>query len=186
MVITNYDLFLNESKKQKKSHDYGCIMMMFDIPNWDEYLNKIDKDDIFTENGGYGLEKDPHVTILYGIYDSVDVNDIKPIVSGVDLSKYVTFNNISIFSNPLAKCDVVKFETDSELLHNLNADCRYHLPYMETHPVYNPHMTIAYVKYGRGVKYMEMLKDPLVLKPSKIVYSVPNLSKEKHVDLIKW
>jgi len=56
-------------KKQKRVYDYGCVMVGLDIDNqeWNQIQDAIDEDDIYFgdgENGGYGRELDPHVTIL--------------------------------------------------------------------------------------------------------------------------
>jgi hypothetical protein len=48
-------------------------------------------------------------------------------------------------------------------------------------------MTIAYVKPGRGVYYIKSLDKPIILKPTKIIYSVATgTTKKEVVDLRKW
>jgi hypothetical protein len=49
--------------------------------------------------------------------------------------------------------DVLKIDVHSEDLHRLNTLLK-SLPYTDTHPTYQPHVTLAYVKPGRG-KYYE-------------------------------
>jgi len=181
MNIQKFKDFTNEGIK----HEYGCVMLYFDIPNWNGILKKINKDDLYTAEEGHGLETEAHITLLWGVYGSVDTKDVKSVVEHLE-QPYVTFKDISIFSNPLSKYDVVKLVPECELLYSINESLKYMLPHVETFPVYNPHMTIAYVKYGRGVNYIQTLEEPIIIKPTKIVYSEPNKNKKNKVDLLVW
>jgi len=60
-------------------YTHGCLMATFDIPEWEDLVtNMIDPSDIYkVSNSMYGLELEPHVTILYGFKPGVDVNKIK-------------------------------------------------------------------------------------------------------------
>jgi hypothetical protein len=58
--------------------EYACLMTGFDIPLWQDVMNIIDPNDLYTEEEGYGLETDPHTTILFGLHDNeVDVENLK-------------------------------------------------------------------------------------------------------------
>jgi len=56
------------------------------------------------------------------------------------------------------------------------------LEYTTDFPKYEPHVTLAYVKKGTGVKYKQTLKDGLDGKftPTKIVYSKADGSVEEY------
>lgn len=181
-MIKRYDEFLNEGFK----YEYGCVMVKFDVPNWKDILNEIKKEDLYTDEKGYGLETEPHVTLLYGIHSSVLTSDVKKVVEYA-YQPYVTFKNISIFNNPLSKYDVLKFEAESENLIHMYEMLSSQLPNINAQPTYNPHMTIAYLKSGRGISYIKTLDKAIILKPTKIIYSEPTGNGKKSVvDLLVW
>jgi hypothetical protein len=178
--MKKYDKFVNESKSTP--HSYGCCMVKFDVPTWKtDFLDIIKKEDIYDVDG-FGLETETHVTLLYGIYNEVKIDDILTLLPDID-DFYCIFNTISIFSN--GEYDVLKLEADAEWLYEINLNLRSNLPYKETFGVYNPHMTIAYLKAGRGTMYMKNLEKPLILKPSEIYYSYSINDKNIQKTMIK-
>lgn len=178
--MLKYDEFINESKKIV--HSYGCLMLAFDFPDWKSHLDIINKDDIYDEKG-FGLETDPHVTVLYGILPEVDIDNIKELC--YINSDYCTIKECSIFANNNIY-DVVKYDVESKYLLHLNEILRESLPYHSDFYGYTPHMTLSYVKAGRGVNYIHTLDKPLILKPSKLIYSYPDGNVKKIVDIIKF
>lgn len=61
------------------------------------------------------------------------------------------------------------------------------LPHHSTFPDYNPHVTLSYVKKGKGKKYIKELEDSIDVISQKIVYSMPTGTSEKKVKtLLKW
>ena len=65
----------------------------------------------------------------------------------------VRFGKVSLFTtNP--DYDVVKVDVESAGLHGLNKKVSEAQPNTETHPEYKPHVTIAYVRKGKGAKYV--------------------------------
>jgi len=174
---------ITEKKKEKFTYEYGCVMMKFDIPEWKDILKLIDKDDIYDVEG-FGLEKESHITILFGLLKDVPEDDIKERLASIP-KPLIELKNISIFSGN--EYDVVKFDIECQLLNNLH-DSLSELPKKEDdHPVYHPHMTISYVKPGRGVKYIQQLEKTIISKPSKMIYSKPDEKGNKiKVDLNIW
>lgn len=175
---------ITESKKEKESfkYEYGCVMMYFDIPNWKEVLNIIDKNDVYDEDG-FGYEKDSHITLLFGLHQDVDSNDIKNMLDCIP-KPIIELNNINIFSGTVY--DVVKFDIINQLLNDINIGLK-SLPNTQSYPDYHPHMTICYVKAGRGVKYIQKLDKSIVIKPYKIIYSKPDKNGNKtEIDLKIW
>ncbi len=163
---------------QQQTYDYGCSMIYFDFPKIEEIHSMIDEEDIYTEEGdrSYGLETEPHATLLYGLH-SHDLEDDDVIDASVKngIPKELKLHNASCFNND--KYDVLKFDVDSDHLHKINGELT-KLPHTTDYPDYHPHTTIAYLKKGTGEKYTEKLKDSwYTVNPSKIVYSKPDGSK---------
>jgi 2'-5' RNA ligase len=140
------------------TYDYGCVMINFDIPNWKKILDEIDKNDIYNEKG-YGLEHESHITLLYGYPKEVEVKDIKNIIGKID-NFYIELTETSLFQNELY--DVLKFDVNCEILHFLNSSLM-QLPNTSTFPDYHPHMTISYLKKGKGIMYLKKYDDELRL-----------------------
>jgi 2'-5' RNA ligase len=174
-IIKFKDYLLNEQHK----YEYGCVMLEFDIPNWKSFQKKIDKDDIYNENG-YGLENEPHVTLLFGVYDAVNVEDIKKTVEYLS-NIYIQIKELSIFSSNNSIYDVLKFDVISDNLYNINISLKNMLPHIESEFSYKPHMTLAYIKAGRGVKYVKTLDKPIILKAKSIIYSKPAKTKKEKI-----
>jgi 2'-5' RNA ligase len=65
----------------------------------------------------------------------------------------VKLTNVSIFDND--DYDVLKIEVESDALNKLNQAISDNLDCTDTHPTYNPHVTVAYLKKGRGKKYTD-------------------------------
>jgi 2'-5' RNA ligase len=98
-----------------------------------------------------GRESEPHVTALYGLHD-----DDPQAVADV-LAKFgpldVTLGRVSVFpASDAGGADVVKLDVKGDDLHRLH-DALKGLPHTLTHPDYQPHVTLAYVKPGRGARY---------------------------------
>jgi 2'-5' RNA ligase len=159
-------------------YEYGCLMLKFKVPNWTSFIeNLIDKDDIYNDDSGaFGLEKEPHVTVLFGLHDYVKTDDFKNILVPIRHIKCKT-NKITCFENP--EYDVVKFDIEGNYLHKLNKDLRDSVDYTTSFPQYNPHMTIFYSKKGSGKKYEKTFSIPILVKPTSYLYSYSNGEKEE-------
>lgn len=96
-----------------------------------------------------GREDRPHITIKYGLHadDAAAVTAALANVAPVT----VTLGETSLFQNDDA--DVVKVDVESPALHELNKIIAGAVKTTDTHPKYQPHVTLAYVKPGRGKKY---------------------------------
>jgi soluble lytic murein transglycosylase-like protein/2'-5' RNA ligase len=98
-----------------------------------------------------GRERDPHVTVKYGLRDheTSAVHDVARGTGPVSLR----FGRTSVFPDDGRRgADVVKVDVEGPRLRMLN-DRLSQLPNGDTHPSYSPHATVAYVKPGRGAKY---------------------------------
>lgn len=126
---------------------------------------KIADDDLYkdeSEPDKYGREDHPHITVFYGIHtENADV--IKALVGNYgEVSAWA--ENVSVFN--CDKYDVVKIDVDSLNLQDLHKLVGDTLKTTETHPEYKPHITLAYVKKGKGDKYTDLKPelDKLVFK----------------------
>ena len=71
---------LNEDKNHK--FEYGCVMLYFTFPEM-KYLHKmVNPEDIYTEedDSSFGLEDEPHTTLLFGLHDTVSLDDVKDVM----------------------------------------------------------------------------------------------------------
>jgi 2'-5' RNA ligase len=95
-----------------------------------------------------GRETDPHVTVRYGLHNS-DPGPVESLITDHSPIK-LRIGKTSIFAGEAH--DVVKLAVSSDdlqrLHHKLGA-----LPHTDTHPEYEPHITLAYVAKGHGSKY---------------------------------
>jgi hypothetical protein len=165
---------INEQNKPK--YDFGCAMLYFSFPEMKYIHGMIDPNDIYDEDGSFGLENEPHTTLLFGLHDNVSVEDIKSVL---DKRQYCAckIHNPSLFQNE--KYDVLKFDVNGDGLHDTNKDLR-NYPYTSDYPDYHPHLTVAYLKPGMGKKYIrKMIGLNYELTPQHAVYSQPNGEKTK-------
>ncbi len=194
-MITSLNEFkqtlLNE-KTENQSYSYGCIMGYFDKP----FKNvDIDKDDIYdNDDKEYGLEIEPHCTLLYGILDDkVEEEEILDLLYLINCPT-VEAVNISVFEND--EYDVVKFDVESKYLNVLNKVIESTFDNENKYPDYHAHSTIAYCKKGTGKNYKEEFKTPISTPIKYQIYSkadgkkikiIPGKEPEiiKEADLIK-
>jgi 2'-5' RNA ligase len=150
--------------------EYGCLMLFLNVPVWDKITSVIRKDDLYIKDDDYGIEKDPHLTILYGFHDEVTPEQVLNLYkSSVPLKPIeVKISGISIFEN--FDFDVVKFDVNSDLLTKINGIMK-KLPNTNKFPDYHAHITIAYVKRGEGKKYIKPFEKERILKGNELVYT---------------
>jgi len=155
--------------------EYGCLMAYFEIPKWKNIISKIKEEDLYDDGSGtFGREDEPHISILYGYHDEVKADDFKEIIDKIDKPIEVELTGISLFENP--EFDVVKIDvTPNEELIKLRKEIE-KFPNTLTYKEFHPHMTIAYVKKGKGKKYVHDFKNPIKLESDLLVFS----SKKKN------
>lgn len=177
MIIKTFEKFLLFLEKDSTMYEYGCLMVHLNIPNWYDFLSKINPNELYqTENDRYGLETEPHCTILYGIHSDVNDQDVIDLFSGLKKSDFdLKIDGVDCFYNQ--EYDVLKLNVQSEKLHELNGLCK-SLPYTSQYPDYKPHITLAYLQKGSGAKYVDpTFKTKFDNTIDKIVYSKPNGEK---------
>jgi len=120
------------------------------IPKEDLYVEEDEEGKaIHGDDWKYGVEDDPHITVKWGILTK-DVDEIKELLkdeSGgeVNLGKIDTFENEDY--------DVLKVNIDSKTLRKINKIISDNVENHDSHPTYNPHITLAYLKTGKGKDY---------------------------------
>jgi 2'-5' RNA ligase len=168
---------LTEEVQKKSKYEYGCAMLYLNFDEMNELHRHIDKDDVYVnpEDPSFGLETEPHVTLLFGLHPEVTTEIVNNIVGDYTFST-VKAHNASLFENELF--DVLKFDIEADSLHQCNSDLAT-LPHTSKFS-YHPHMTVAYLKPGRGKKYVEVLQGKEYwLSPSHGIYSHPDGGKTK-------
>lgn len=167
------------SEVSTDTYSYGCVMLFFDFPELGKIHSLIDPADVYEEEEDktFGLEDEPHTTLLYGLHEEVDVTEIEAIISGFTFTPYL-IHNPSLFQND--KYDVLKFMVEGDNLHTANRQFRC-LPHTTSFPKYNPHLTVAYLKAGRGMEYVNVLNERGLNNfcqiPISVVYSQPDGTK---------
>jgi len=174
-MIKLVDLLKENSDSKYK---YGCVMLYFDFPEINKIHDAINPNDIYEEDGDktFGLEDEPHTTLLYGLHPEVSLDEVKKILNSYTYYP-CTIKNASLFKNE--KYDVLKFDVEGKNLHETNNDLKRY-PFTSDYPDYHPHLTIGYIKPGFGKKYTKMLKEiEFKLIPQYVVYSHPDGTKDK-------
>lgn len=137
--------------KQYAGHDYSSTQFNLEgeaqrrILQW---TNSIEDDDLHQK----GREDIPHVTVRYGLEGS-DAGPVRQLVETFG-SVSATLSEVDYF--PSEQYDVLIVRVESEQLHTLN-ELLADLPHVDTHPTYQPHVTIAYLKPGMGQHYVDQL-----------------------------
>lgn len=176
---------INEWKKEKSEREtFGCIMLDSKILDWDSmHTNGIDPKDVYIKplDDSYGIEENPHMTILYGIHeDEVDPDTIMDVIREDMGQITVNITNISMFSND--EYDVVKYDVPvTEELKKYREMFERTFPNTQTFPVFHPHITLAYVKPGEGSKYVSELDEPFSVTFDKGVYSFHEEGEEESI-----
>lgn len=156
-------------KDMTEEYDYNCFMLETPFKNWDNLLEKIDDKDVYdNEKGEYGKEDEPHITILYGLHNEVSFDDIKKITDKAEKPINFEVKGIDYFESE--EFDVLKLNVESESLRTLNEKACGH-PYTNEYDTYNPHMTVAYLKKGKGKKYTQYFEPSLAMSSETFSYS---------------
>ena len=154
-------------KTENQTYDSGCIMGYFDSA---VASDPIKPEDIFdNDENEYGLEIEPHVTVLYGLTDAeIDEDEVIRLLA-MTKCPTVNFVGVSTFKND--KYDVVKWDVESDELNLLNKIVTSIFPYKSNFPDYHAHCTIAYCKVGTGDAYATKPEEPIKKEIAYWVYS---------------
>lgn len=174
MRIKKYIQFIKESS----GYEYGCVMVEVPVKNWKEITSYIDPEDVYEEEGDstYGIQNNPHLTLLYPILNNVKFEEVKSILDEiVNKNINIKIDKIDTFENE--KFDVVKFNVENnEYLNRIHELLKLNLPNEDKYDIYRPHITIAYLKRGTSKKYKRKYNHSLNV--NKITYVNANGLKE--------
>lgn len=96
-----------------------------------------------------GIETDAHVTVKYGLHTN-NADDVRDVIADVGPA-FVTLGPLGVFTAD--DYDVLYVTVTSPDLVAMNARLSAALPVTDTHPTYQPHATLAYLKSGHGGQY---------------------------------
>ncbi len=104
-----------------------------------------------------GIEDEPHVTLRYGLHDTVTAADVAAVIGSAKPPK-LYLDKVSVFpgSETGKDYDVLKVDVRSPEMTGLNKKLGV-LPNTQTF-AYHPHATIAYLKKGRGAEYAKVFQ----------------------------
>jgi 2'-5' RNA ligase len=185
-MIKKFAEFVAESainEKKGDSYSKGCVMAYLDDlePTIAAIQAKISEDELYEEEGDrtFGLENEPHVTVLYGIHsDEVPEKEVLDLIEGFDWKQPIVIGNPGLFENE--KYDVLKLNASAEWLKAANKKLAENLPFSNDYPDYNAHVTVAYLKSGKGKDLLERLGEITEkVIPTKMVYSLPDGNKRE-------
>lgn len=152
------------------NHKFNKCLMVYYEPSDEiiEMQKEIKKEDL-SDDKYKSLETEQHTAILYGLRDDVSVDNLKKLVLPLKDYETVCYGS-SLFENE--KFDVLKMTAHNDSLFKTNKKIRENCEYKNDYPEYKPHITIAYLKPGKGKKYVkEKFNNKLVMKPLKFVLS---------------
>jgi 2'-5' RNA ligase len=157
-------------------YEYGCVMLYLDFDESNLTSVIADKDLYDDDSGKYGTEDEPHVTLLYGLHSNVTPQIIQQILDRIHFGD-IRLTNPSLFEN--SEYDVLKFDAAGEGLQIANQTFS-KLPNSNEYPDYHPHMTVAYLKKGKGQFYVNKFMNlQYNVTPVFAIYSVPSGKKFK-------
>ena len=165
--------YIPKDIKEAKAFEYGCVMLYFDLPTIDMLHSLIGNTDVYVEEGDdtFGLEDEPHCTLLFGLHKEVTLEQVTEILSKFQYGP-MSLENPSLFKND--KFDVLKYDVVGDNLHETNAELS-KLPHTTNFPDYHPHCTLAYLIKGSGQRYVDILSkrgfDGAILQPTHAVFS---------------
>lgn len=115
------------------------------VISWGEEV--IDEGDIYTEDGdrSYGREQNIHCTVKYGLH-TTNSDEVRKKIAGFGEFS-IQLGEVSRFVPEDKPYDVVKIAVEGDRLFDLNKLIS-ELPNSDEHPLYKPHITIAYIKSG--------------------------------------
>jgi 2'-5' RNA ligase len=117
--------------------------------------------------GPKGLEDRPHVTVFYGL-EGRTIEDVKTIFNSFG-PVTVWFGRVSAFTagESGGDSDVLYVEVLGREVDVLHLLVSAYLPVVSTHPLYKPHMTLAYLKPGEAGR-MLMGGDPALFENQSV------------------
>ena len=132
----------------------------------------------------YGMETEPHVTVAPCLRNNVKLDNLKTFLQPLDEYR-LELTNLNVFENKLFDvlvCDMKK----CEVLHSTNAEIADNYQLNTSFDKFNPHITVAYLKKGKGREYAK-LKFPksVAMEPKCFAFSHYEGDLKKKIEFIK-
>lgn len=165
MLLENVKLFIEKIilEAQRRRFHY-CAIRIFGPYRQHVYnILKLFKKEDLKRVDGTDIEKDVHVTIMFGITSANKRMILKTLSNRKKFN--IKVDGLEVFENKEYDYDVVVIRVSGQDLMNLRKDME-KFPHITTHNEYKPHITLAYVKGGRGKYYKELIEK--YLKKSSI------------------
>lgn len=136
-----------------------------------ELQRQIDPQDLFVSPRGFppGLETEPHVTVAPCLRNNVRPNNLKKFLQPLEKYK-VEVIQLDVFENE--DRDVLHFVVESEALRWAYDRFAEKYKVGDKYPDYNPHITVANLKKGKGRTYTHLkIASPLKMEPAGFAFS---------------
>lgn len=147
-----------------------------------ELQRQIDPKDLFVSQKGFppGLETEPHVTVAPCLRNNVKPDNLKKYLQPLEKYKLEAIQ-LNVFENE--DFDVLHFVVESEALRLAYDRFAENYKVGGNYPDYNPHITVAYLKKGKGRAYTNLkFAMPLKMEPVGFAFShLVNKVREKVV-----
>jgi len=141
--------------------------------------SEIDEEDLYVEEADGGYEKEPHITVKYG-FTTDDVKGAKEVLKG-EKKGIAMILGADYFNGE--EYDVVKLTVSSEDLERIH-NCFCKLPHEDQFIHYNAHITIAYVKKGKGKKYKGKFNLDKPFEFKEVYYNGAGSEKDIKINLV--
>ena len=157
-------------EKTTGTYDKGCVMVELQFPHnsLEEIQQRIDPNWLYEEqdDDSYGLEDQPHITLLYGLDPRLDPAQITEALGEWKPRSNYNIHHPSIFQSE--KYDVLKYDVRAADLNQAN-ELLCKLPHQNDYPNYHPHVTIGYVQPGMGQRCVQAIGRGTISLPVKTV-----------------
>jgi len=144
-----------QSILQKSESKYSCVLAELNplmAKKVKEVIKLIDPKDLHEKTEDEG---EPHITVLYGLHTEVP-EDAKEVLRGTEFPLDASVVCAEVFKPEGRDYDVLVLSANSPDIEELN-DKLGELPNTTDFEFYHPHITVAYLKRGRGDKYQNIV-----------------------------
>lgn len=169
---------VNENRRNK--YDYSSLLIELpedlsdNIISWG--YDHVPNEDLFLDpdDPTFGREDDIHITLIYGIH-TISSKQVSRQLS--EKAFDIKLGDMALFTKS-TKFDVLIINVDCPTLHSLHNKVQNNLEVTKSHPVYVPHVTIAYLKKGVGNRFIGNKEfDGEKFKTEKLIFSSKNGEK---------
>jgi len=138
---------------KNKITNKGVLLLEVQLSDIPEVVDSIRKEhlSVVPFDRTLGFVKDHHITLCYGFDHEVHEGQILEVMDKFSLPELFYFSGLELFENEEHDILICRLRP-SETLNALNLELSKLLKKTPTYN-YNPHLTIAYLKKGKGKRY---------------------------------